>query len=189
MRLITMAIVAAIVFGICFLVDKGFTRTFRGQSQHKSGRSVRLSKRYGTFGILAFTLGTAAIVVGVTDSRLLLVGGILMVLMGIALIVYYMSFGIFYDDDGFVLTTFGKKSHTYAYGDIKAQQLYTTSGNIVVELHMNDGRTVQLHNIMSGTYDFLDYAFSRWLRDKNQTEEACPFHDPGNSCWFPPVEG
>ena len=37
-------LVAAVVFGICFLADKGFTKIFRGQVQHRSGLSVRPNK-------------------------------------------------------------------------------------------------------------------------------------------------
>ena len=57
---------------------------------------------------------------------------------------------VFYDDDGFVLTTFGKHSKLYAYKDIKAQQIYTGSGNVIIELYMVDGRAVQLHAAMDG---------------------------------------
>ena len=47
MEYILILIVAALVFGICFLIDKGFTKLFRSQAEHMSGTAVRLSKRYG----------------------------------------------------------------------------------------------------------------------------------------------
>lgn len=189
MKFTTMLIVAVIVFGLCFLVDKGFSKAFRGKAQHQSGLSVRLNKRYGSFGIISTVLGISAVIMGVKDTLFLLISGILLILMGIALIVYYMTFGIFYDADSFILTTFGKRSQVYSYKDIRAQQLYVASGNVVVELHMEDGRTVQLHRAMEGLYPFLDHAYSAWLRQTGRKEEDCPFHDPSNSCWFPPVEG
>ena len=102
--------------------------------------------------------------------------------------VYYMTFGVFYDDNGFLLTTFGKRSHSYRYADIQAQQLYNSYGNIIVELHMADGRTVQLQAGMTGMYPFLDKAFAAWCAQKGLQAEDCEFYDPQNSCWFPPVE-
>ena len=183
-----MLIVAVIVFGVCFLIDKGFTKIFRGQAQHRTGLAVRLNKRYGTFGIISAVLGIASVVMGVSDTKFMLFAGILLILLGIGLITYYLTFGIFYDDESFILTTFGKKSVVYRYEEIQAQQLYIASGNTVVELHMKDGRAVQLHRAMEGLYPFLDHAYAQWLRQTGKTEEQCPFHDPANSCWFPPAE-
>ena len=179
-----MLIIAALIFGVCFLIDKGFTKVFRGQKQHASGLSVRLSKRYGAAGLIVFILGVAALFIG---GWLMIASGILLMLGGIALIVYYMTFGIYYDDDSFVLTTFGKRSKTYQYRQITAQQLYNSAGNIVIELHMDDGRAVQLQAAMTGAYPFLDAAFAAWLRQTGRNIEDCSFHDPQNSCWFPPV--
>ena len=182
---IALAIVIAAVFGLCFLVDKGFTKLFRSQQEHKSGLAVRLNKKYGSMGLIVAVLGVAALFAG---GWLLTVGGSLLVLVGLGLVVYYMTFGVFYDTHTFILTTFGKKSTTYRYSDIKAQQLYTSYGNTVVELYMTDGRTVQLQSGMSGVYDFMDYAFSVWLQQTGRKQEDCSFYDPQNSCWFPPVE-
>lgn len=189
MEFSTILLVAAVVFGLCFLIDKGYTKIFRGQVQHRSGLSVRLSKRYGSMGILMTVLGIAAVFVGMSDSTILVVGGVLLVIVGICLIVYYMTFGIFYDEDSFILTTFGKRSTLYHYRDIRAQQIYMASGNIVVELHMADGRTVQLQSAMTGEEAFLNHAFEAWLVQTGRNRESCSFHDPENSCWFPPVEG
>lgn len=189
MEFIIILVIAAVIFGLCFLVDKLFTRTFRGQPQHRSSLSVRLSKRYGSIGVILAVLGVVAIFVGVDDGWLLTAGGAVLIVGGCALAVYYMSFGVFYDEDGFVLTTFGKRSGTYRYADIQTQQLYMVSGGVVVELHLTDGRTVQLQSTMDGMYPFMDYAFEAWLRQTGRTREACSFYDPQNSCWFPPFGG
>lgn len=189
MEYIAVLLVAAAVFGICFLVDKGFTKLFRSQAQHMSGLAVRLNKRYGAFGLVIAALGIAAAVSGITQSNwLLLVVGILLFLMGVALVVYYMSFGVFYDDDGFILTTFGKKSKTYRYADISGQQLYATYGTVVIELYLTDGRTFQMQSTMTGVYDFMDKAFSRWLVQTGRKQEECDFYAPDKSCWFPNME-
>ena len=179
-------IIGAVVFGICFGIDKLFTSIFRSKQQHKSGLSVRCSKKYGSIGLLIGILGLAAMLMGGT---LMLVCGALLIVGGVVLVVYYLTFGIFYDEDAFVYTRFGKKSITYRYQDIKSQQLYNSYGNIVIELHMADGTAVQVQSGMEGAYPFLDKAFSLWLEKTGRTREDCAFYDPQNSCWFPPAEG
>ena len=142
----------------------------------------------GSIGLLVAVLGLAGLFYGLTDGVLMIVCGAILIVAGIALVVYYMTFGVFYDEDAFVYTSFGKKSITYQYNQIKAQQLYNSYGTIVIELQMTDGRAVSLQAGMDGVYPFLDKAFSRWLVQTGRTETDCPFHDPQNSCWFPPVE-
>jgi len=187
MEYIGVILVAALVFGVCFLVDKGFVKLFRSKAQHTSGLSVRLSKRYAAFGLILLVVGVAAVITGLTKGWVLSIGGVLLILLGIGLIVYYMSFGIFYDADSFILTTFGKKSTVYAFRDIQGQLLYNNQGYILVELHMADGRAVHIQQTMSGAYPFLDHAYSAWLRQTGRTPEECDFHDPSKSCWFPTV--
>ena len=188
MELTAIILVAAAVFGLCFMVDKGFSKAFRSKEQHKSGLSVRLSKRYGSIGVVILFLGIAAVITGIPESLLLMVCGGLLVVGGICLVVYYLTYTLFYDDDAFVYTSFGKKSKVYAYKDIKTQQLYNNYGATIIELHMTDGNAVQLQSGMDGVYPFLDKAFARWLVQSGRSEEDCPFHDPQNSCWFPPME-
>lgn len=182
-------LVAALVFGVCFLVDRGFTKSFRNQVQHKSGLSVRLSKRYALFGLILTLVGILAICIGITDGPVLMWGGVIVLLMGAGLITYYMTFGIFYDADSFILTTFGKKSTVYSFSDIQEQKLYVVQGgSVIVELHMTDGRVVSLQSTMEGTYPFLDHAFAAWCRQTGRNPEDCDFHDPSNSLWFPMEE-
>ncbi|MBQ8768740.1 MAG: hypothetical protein IJZ15_03710 [Oscillospiraceae bacterium] len=188
MEWIAVLIVAALVFGVCFLVDKGFAKLFRSQAQHYSGLSVRLNKKYGAFGLILFVLGLGAVFAGAAQGMLLTVGGAFIMVIGVCLVVYYMSFGVFYDDDTFLLTTFGKRSKAYRYSEITGQQLYNNYGQTVIELHMADGRTVQLQAAMPGVYPFLDKAFSAWCRQRGIREADCAFHDTDNSCWFPSVE-
>lgn len=185
MEVIPSLIIAAAVFGICFAVDKGFTKTFRSTAQHKSGLSVRLSKRYASFGLILLVVGLIALFMGLSEDWVLAAGGGIVILMGIGLVVYYMTFGIFYDEDTFLLTTFGKRSKTYSHSDITAQMLYMTANSTVIELHLSDGRAVQLQSTMTGVYPFLDSAFSGWCRQKGIDPASCEFHDPSNSLWFP----
>lgn len=181
-------IIAIAVFGLCFALDKGFTKLFRGKPQHKTGLSVRLSKRYGSIGLILLVLGLASVFYGLSAQRFLIVAGAIVILMGITLVVFYLSFGIYYDSESFILSTFGRKSRTYAYRDILCQQLYNASGNIVIELHLQNGSCVSLQSTMSGVYPFLDTAFSGWCRQKGIDAGSCDFHDPANSLWFPQEE-
>lgn len=189
MEIILICIVAAVTFGLCFLADFLFKKLFRSKQQHKSGRSVRFTKKYGAFGALMITLSFAAIFAWLNGAEWILgAGGGLIAVVGIGLIVYYLTFGIYYDDDGFLLNTFGKRGVTYEYGDILGQKLYTASGNVIVELHMKDGKTVAVQSTMEGCYPFLDEAFAGWCRQTEHDPEQCPFHAPENSQWFPDME-
>ena len=188
-QLIPIALVAAVIFGICYLVDKTFSKLFRSKAQHRSGMAVRASKRYGLFGVVLTILGILAICVGVTDGPVLLWGGIIVLLMGIALAVYYLSFGIFYDGESMLLQSFGKKDVTHYYRDIVGQKLYLIQGgNIVVELHMADGTAVSVQSAFEGVYPFLDTAFAAWCLQTGRDPMSCDFHDPSKHWWFPHEE-
>ena len=182
-------LIAAAVFGLCFAVDKAFAKLFRSKAQHRSGMAVRANKRYGLFGVILSVLGIMAVCVGMTDGPVLLWGGIVVLLMGAALAVYYLSFGVFYDGETFLLSRLGKKEVTYRFSDIKGQKLYMVQGgNVIIELHMADGGTVSLQSTMDGVYPFLDTAFAAWCLQTGRDPQSCDFHDPSQSLWFPTVE-
>ena len=188
-QFLPLALIAAVIFGICYLVDKTFSKLFRSKAQHRSGMAVRANKRYGQFGVILTVLGIMAIFVGITDGPVLLWGGVIVLLMGIALAVYYLSFGIFYDGESLLLQRFGKKDVTHYYRDIVGQKLYLIQGgNIVVELHMADGSAVSVQSAFEGVYPFLDTAFAGWCLQTGRDPQSCDFHDPSQSLWFPPVE-
>ena len=188
-QFIPILLVAAVIFGICYLVDKTFSKLFRSKAQHRSGMAVRANKRYGVFGVVLTVLGILAVCVGVTDGPVLIWGGIFVLLMGIALAVYYLSFGIFYDGESLLLQRFGKKDVTYFYKEIVGQKLYLIQGgNIVVELHMADGSAVSVQSSFDGVYPFLDTAFAGWCLQTGRDPQSCDFHDPSQSLWFPTVE-
>ena len=189
MQFLPILVVAAIIFGLCYLVDKTFSKLFRSKAQHMSGKAVRLTKRYGVFGVIFTVLGIMAIVIGSNGEPVLLWGGVIVMLMGIGLAVYYLSFGIFYDGETFLQSRFGKKDIAYRYGDIVGQKLYLVQGgSIIVELHMKDGSAVSLQSSMDGVYPFLDTAFAAWCLQTGQDPQSCDFHDPSQSLWFPTVE-
>ena len=182
-------LIAAAVFGLCFAVDKAFAKLFRSKAQHRSGMAVRANKRYGLFGVILSVLGVMAICVGISDGSVLLWGGIIVLLMGICLAVYYLSFGVFYDGETFLLSRFGKKDITYRFDQIQGQKLYLVQGgNGIIELHMTDGNTVSLQSTMDGVYPFMDTAFAGWCMETGRKIEDCDFYDPSKSWWFPHEE-
>lgn len=189
MGVLIVVLVAAGTFGLCYLIDKGYMSLFRNKVQHRSGLAVRLNQRYAVVGIVLGLLGIVAVLNGIGKNTALLIGGAVVLLMAAALLAYYTTFGVFYDDDSFIFTTFGKKSVTYQFRDIRFQQLYLVQGgNIIVELHLADGRAVSLQSSMEGTYPFLDHAFAAWCRQTGRDPESCNFHDPSQSLWFPTEE-
>ena len=189
MTFVLILLIAAAVFGVCFLIDNAFARLFRSKAQHRSGKAVRANKRYGLFGVILTVLGVMAVCIGVTDGGALLWGGVIVLLMGLALAVYYLSFGVFYDGETLLVSRFGKKEITYRFSDILGQKLYLVQGgNVIIELHMADGGIVSLQSSMDGVYPFLDTAFAAWCLQTGRDPQSCDFHDPSQSLWFPTVE-
>ena len=185
MEYVIVILVAAVIFGGCYLVDRAFTKLFRSKAQHMSGLAVRVSKRYGSFGLIFVIIGISAVFAGAGEGWALLCGGILVALLGAGLVTHYLTFGIFYDEDSFLVSKFGRKSVAYRYNQIKGQLLYVSGSSVLIELHMTDGKTVMLQSAMDGVYPFLDKAFAGWCRQKGIDPESCEFHDPANSLWFP----
>ena len=180
---------AAAIFGICFVVDKAFTRAFRSKAQHRSGMAVRANKLYGLAGLILIILGILGFLTGLGANVLLLIGGIVVLILGICLVTYYLSFGVFYDGETMLICRFGKKDREYYFREIQGQKLYLVQGgNIIVELHMADGSVVSLQSSMDGILTFLDTAFAAWCLQKGIDPQTCTFHDPSQSLWFPTVE-
>ena len=182
-------LVVAATFGCCYFLDKGYTRLFRSKAQHQSGLAVKPAKRYAIFGLILVLLGVLGVITGVSDGKVLLFGGIIVGLMGIALLCYYLGTGIYYDADSFIVSNFGKKARVYRFGEIAQQKLYLVQGGgIIVELYLEAGGSVSINSGMDGMYPFLDHAFAAWCRQKSIDPESCDFHDPSQSLWFPMEE-
>ena len=189
MNLLSAILIAAVVFGACRVIDLLFTSAFRSKAQHQSGMSVRVSKHYGIFGVGLTVLGVLAIGLGVTGGIALASGGVVVLIMGIGLAVYYLTHGIFYDGESFLVATFRKDDRVYQFQDIQEQRLYLVQGgHIIIELYMNDGTSVSLQTSMDGVYLFLDTAFAGWCLQKGIDPATCDFHDPSKNWWFPHEE-
>lgn len=189
MQAIPLLMFAGLIFGLCYLVDKGFSRKFRSKAQHRSGLSVRVNKRYGVFGVGLTLLGVLSICISIGNGIALMIGGFVVLLMGLCLGIHYLSHGIFYDGESFLVSSFGKKDRVYSYDSIAEQKLYLLQGGgIIIELYMGDGSSVSLQSSMDGIYLFLDTAFAGWCLQKDIDPQDCDFHDPSKSWWFPHEE-
>lgn len=188
MEFLAVLLVAAAVFLLCFVVDKGIEKRFRSNQRHQSGKIVRFDRKSAAFGLVIMVPGIGAILSGFANGWLFFAGGGVLILVGLFLVIQYLSFCITYTYDGFTVTALGKKERTYQYGDIKGQLLYRNYTDVLIELHMIDGSAVQIQSRMDGVYPFLDQAFDRWLEQTGKHREDCTFYDPGNSCWFPDME-
>lgn len=189
MNILSVLLIAAVVFATCRLIDMLFTSAFRSKAQHRSGLAVRVNKRYGVFGVGLSVLGVLAMGVGATGGMALIIGGAVVLIMGICLAVYYLTHGIFYDGESFLVASFRKEDRVYEFQEIKEQKLYLIQGgNVIIELHMNDGTSVSLQSSMDGIYLFLDTAFAGWCLQKGIDPASCDFHDPSKSWWFPHEE-
>ena len=189
MNILSMLLIAAIVFGACRAIDILFNNAFRSKAQHRSGMAVRVNKRYGVFGVGLCVLGVLAMCVGVTGGLALVLGGTVVLIMGICLSVYYLTHGIFYDGESFLVASFRKEDRVYNYDQIREQKLYLVQGgSVIIELYMSDGTSVSLQSSMDGVYLFLDTAFAGWCMQKGIDPQTCDFHDPSKSWWFPHEE-
>ena len=182
-------ILAALVFGACYAVDRAFTGLFRNQQQHKSGMAVKPGKRVATLGLFLAMLGVAGVLGGISQGTAMLVMSALMLLLGAVLVLYYLSYGIYYDAESFLVSSFGKRNRVYRYQNIRQQRRFVVQGgSVLVELHMEDGTAVTVQTNMDGAYPFLDYAFARWCEQREIDPENCDFHSPDQHCWFPEEE-
>lgn len=190
MQYLALLILAALVFALCFALDKVFVKLFRNKTQHQSGMALRANKRYGSIGLVVAFFGIAGLLSGLGGQKLMLFAGAVLMVTGMGLIIYYLSFGVFYDEDTLLCSAFGRKDRVYRFGDIQGQKLYRIQGgNILVELYMTDGNTIHIQpGTMDGAEAFLNHAYAAWQRQKKLTPEDCTFHDASNSIWFPIME-
>ena len=183
-------VVIAATFGVMFLLDKGLTKLFRSRDQHRSGTAVRLKKHFGILSLALMALGVLGIGTYFTDKSLALLVGSVLILPGGALLgIYYLTHGIFYDDDTFLYVSFGNRSREYRYGEIRGQKLYEIQGgSLLVELHMADGTTVSVQGTMEGAPAFLDKAAHARMRQLGLNSHECDWFDEDKGQWFPSVE-
>ena len=185
MEYIPVIIIVCLTIVICIALDKLYKLVFRNKIQHKIGSRVKLSKRYGTIGLILLTLGIAALFAVGSRGWIAIVAGVGMILIGICLVVYFLSFGIYYDDESFIYSSFAKKSRTYTFAQIVSQTLYVNGAGVILELHLSEDDSIQLQSSMVGFNQFMNQAFKTWSKKNGIDESECSFYDPQKFSWFP----
>ena len=96
--ILVVLLIAGVVFGICYLIDKGFQKLFRSKEEHKSGKAVRYKGRTAAFGLILALVGMTALLTVKQGGWLYGAGGGILILVGAFLVFQYMTFGIFYGE-------------------------------------------------------------------------------------------
>ncbi len=176
---IYLTICGALVFGLCFLIDRLIQRlTGKTDNSH----SVRQPTRAAGIGILLLVGGIALLLF--LKQRLGLVGGIMLVLLGVVLIGSYFCFRVDYDSEGFTCKTL-RGTTRYTYHQIHAEQALATRSGINLMLFVGED-TVELSEAMQGVRDFLSFAYYARCRQMGIDPADAPPPAPEDLVWFPP---
>ena len=180
--LLFLLIVAAVVFGLCFLLDRLFQKLFPKSDLQKSKKTVRMPRRCVVFGILLLTVSFAVLLFFGSDT-LLLIGSIVGMLLGALLLGYYFSFSICYNDEAFLYRDLRHRKTQYTYAQILGQRSLMTRSGINVTLLVADD-SVMLTSAMEGASAFLQHAFFRWCGEKGIDPDSVE-NNPRMLTFFP----
>lgn len=185
MKILPLLIVCALVFLLCFAVDKLLGRLFPKTEVEKNGNVVRPARRSVIIGILLlFTaLCTAVFALPKHDDTILLLGTIFAALFGILLLINYFSVQIWFDEEKFLYKPLRGKKKEYRYGQICGQRSLMTRGGINITLFVADD-TLNLYSSMQNLAPFLSKAFYRWCEEKNIQPDTVE-NNPRLFTWFP----
>lgn len=181
--LVFLLIVAAAVFGLCFLVDRLLQKLFPRSELQKSKSTVRMPRRCIVIGVMLLFVSFAVLLFFAAGDALLLIGSIVGMLMGALLIVYYFSFCIYYDDEAFLYRDLRHGKTRYTYGQIRGQRSLMTRSGVNATLFVA-GDSVMLTSVMQGVSAFLQHAFFRWCAEKGVDPDSIE-NDPRMLTFFP----
>lgn len=188
MKYVLLAAVCAVVFLVCFLVDKLFGLLFRKSKTEQSGNVVRLPRRNAIAGVLLSFVPLVVLLFFIPEGgdTLMLVGCIIAMVMGVLLLVNYFSFAIFYDDEGFVYRDLLRRKTAYHYNQIKGQRSVLTRSGVNSTLFVA-GDALNVYSTMQNLDRFLNHAFYRWCESK-RIDPASVENNPAMYTWFPDPE-
>ncbi len=174
----------ALVLGLCWCVDQLFKKLFPKDARQLAGKVVRLPRRTAVFGVL---LTFFAVVMELNwFSRLawyMHLAAALVLLLGVWLLVQFLSFSIYYDDEGFTYRNLGRKAENFRYGDILGQRSLLTRSGVNSTLYLSGGE-IPVYSAMQGAGDFLQKAFYRWC-EATGTDPETVENNPQYLTWFP----
>ena len=130
MKYVFLAVICAVVFLVCFLIDTLFKRIFPKTDLEKSRQVVRLPRRSAIFGVLLlfFPLLVVLFFMPEGGDTLIAIGCAVSAILGVILLVSYFSFAIWYDDETFLYKDFRHKKTLYHYSQIKGQRSLMPGG-------------------------------------------------------------
>ena len=188
MKYVLLAALCALVFLVCFLIDKLFSLIFPRSKTEKSGNVVRLPRRNAVAGILLIFVPLVVLLFFIPEGgdTLMTVGCVIAIVLGLILLVSYLSFAIYYDDEGFVYKDLRRKKTAYHYSQIKGQRSVMTRSGINSILFVADDE-INVYSTMQNLNAFLNKAFYKWCAVKN-IDPASVENNPRMFTWFPDPE-
>lgn len=181
MKYVILVIYAALIFGLCFVVDK-VTGWIIRRCQERD--TVKPPLRYPvlTCVLLAAAAGLVVYAIHVRKLQYLLGTGVFLAVAVYAL-VYYRSTEITYNKTSFVFHR-GKQKARFHFADIVGQRADVTRKTKCLVLCIGDDQVVVYSN-MQGYRRFLTQAYESWCQAKGLDPAAQPWHDPADTRWFP----
>ena len=115
----------AVIFLLCFLIDKLIQKLFPKHKLEKSKTVVRPPRKSAVFGVLLLVFPLMALLFWMPEEgdTLLTICCVGAMLMGAFLLVTYFSVSIYYGEDGFLYKTLRGGKKEYRYKDIRDQSL------------------------------------------------------------------
>ena len=174
----------AVIFGIIALLDKLAKAIFPGL-RGDDGKAVVRQPRYAPIlGLLFALLGLVCLLwVPMGEETLLWCGGLVALLIGVYVLVSFLRFGIFYDEEGFTFRTLTKAAKTYRYTDITGQRSFVAKSGLNTTLYVG-GDEIPLNGSMQGISAFLRKAFYRWCEARGLDPDSVQT-DPATLTYFP----
>lgn len=182
---VLIGIIMALVFALCFAVDKLWQHFSKRASLGIGESKVRLSRSNVLFGVLLSVGGLVFLLffAGQLGNIFYFFGAVIL-LMGLYLLLNYYSTGIDYHEAGFVYRRPGHRSQTFTYDQILGERAFINRAGINVMLYVGD-EEVNLYSSMQGTQAFLQTAFLGWCASRGIAPEDAQAPNPGNMVWFP----
>lgn len=179
----------AVIFLLCFLVDKLIQKLFPKHELEKSKTVVRPPRKSAVFGVLLLVFPLMALLFWMPEEgdTLLTICCVGAMLMGAFLLVTYFSVSIYYGEDGFLYKTLRGGKKEYRYKDIRGQRSVMTRGGINTILFVGKDE-INLYSAMQNLNPFLKYAFFRWC-EANGIDPDSIENNPRMFTWFPDPDG
>lgn len=181
MKLLFCALFAGLIFGACFLVDRGIAAV-----KGRAGQSgvVRMPLRYPVLaGVLI--LGAAVLAFTAWQRKSLLYGlaGAVFAAVAVYALYAYCTTSIRYGKTAFTFRR-GRLRREFQFGEISGQRVAVTRRGCCLVLCLGESEVV-LYSNMQGFSPFLEAAYLAWCQAKQLDPETQEFYHPADYRWFP----